>query len=119
MANDAAPLDPERLTMLQDLDSDGSLLSALADEYGRDAEQQLGVIREAINVGDASALERAAHTLKGASANLGAVAVAEQCRELEMKGRAAALDGAGDLAASIASEIPRVNAALARVASGA
>ena len=43
----------------------------------------LETLREAIARGDAEALGRAAHTLKGSAANLGALRLADACRQLE------------------------------------
>ena len=58
---------------------------ALLDEIGR-----------AIEVGDARAVQLAAHSLKSSSANVGAGAVSECARLLETLGRETELDSAGD-----------------------
>lgn len=113
MASNAATLDPERIAMLRDLDDGGSeLLATLAREFERDARNQLASAQEALATTDASALDRCAHTLKGASANLGAEALAELCRGLQERAQVNDLAGAADLVASIEGELDRVAAAL-------
>lgn len=47
----------------------------------------LTVLRDAAARGDAAAIQRAAHTLKGSSATLGALGLSGRCEELERLGR--------------------------------
>src|SRR5207302_3469180 len=69
-------LDSERIAILRDLDAgDGDLIATLVREFLNDGARLLAAIRDAIAEGDPQAVERTAHTLKGASANLGAVRV--------------------------------------------
>jgi PAS domain S-box-containing protein len=109
----ASPLDPERLAMLRDLDGgDGELLTAVVSEFVGDSTQQLGAVSAALIEGDPRVVERAVHTLKGASANLGATTLADLCGELEALARASALGMAPDLLDSIRAEHVRVCSAL-------
>lgn len=113
-------LDPERVAMLKELDGgDGSLLGALAEEYERDAREQLAAMRGALSGSDAATLERSAHTLKGASANLGADAVADACRALEARGRDGNVAGAETEVDEVERLLEDVYAALGRVTAGA
>jgi HPt (histidine-containing phosphotransfer) domain-containing protein len=106
----AGSLDPERIAMLRDLDDgDGELMATLAREYERDSDRQLTAMHQALADADAHALERAAHTLKGASANLGAARLAELCARLQELGRAGELDGAATLVAAAVTELDRVH----------
>ena len=57
-------------------------------EFVGDSTRQLVARRDALAEGDPQVVERAAHTLKGASANLGATTLADLCGELEALGRA-------------------------------
>ena len=57
-------------------------------------------------------LRRAAHSLKSNSADFGAQALSEMCRELEAKGKAGTLDGAQALVTSVEQEFGRVTLAL-------
>jgi HPt (histidine-containing phosphotransfer) domain-containing protein len=69
-------------------------------------------MRTAAANADAYALQVAAHTLKSASANLGAVSLAGMCKELEMTGRSGAVAGACETLAVLEQELDRVNCAL-------
>jgi HPt (histidine-containing phosphotransfer) domain-containing protein len=59
-------------------------------------------------------MRTAAHTMKSASANLGAFTLAGLCRELEMKGRNGAIDGILPFMADLEEEYGRVRLALER-----
>jgi two-component system sensor histidine kinase/response regulator len=107
-------IDPERFAVLRELDAgDGDLISLLVSEYLNDGEQLLATMREALAEGDPHTLERTAHTLKGSSANLGAVGVAEICGRLEALGRAGALGTAPRLVDDADTAFAHVRAALA------
>ena len=110
---DDPALDRERFAVLRDLDTgDGELLGTLVYEFLKDGTQLLTDLRDAIAEGDPQAVERAGHTLKGASANLGAVRLARVCGKIEALGRAAALGTAPRLVDEAAAELERVRAAL-------
>jgi two-component system, sensor histidine kinase and response regulator len=112
-AADDPILDPERFAILRDLDAgDGDLIATLVHEFLNDGTQLLTAIREAIAEGDPQAVERAGHTLKGASANLGAVRLARVCGKIEALGRAAALGTAPRLVDEATTEFDNVRAAL-------
>jgi CheY-like chemotaxis protein len=108
-----SPLDPDRLALLRELDGgDGELLSAVVSEFVDDSERQLTAVSAGLIEGDPHVVERAVHSLKGASANLGATTLADLCGELEALARAAALGMAPDLLDSIRAEHVRVCSAL-------
>ncbi|MBV8951495.1 MAG: response regulator [Actinobacteria bacterium] len=107
-------IDPERFAVLRDLDAgDGDLLTMLVDEYLNDATRLLASLRAAVAEGDPETIARAAHTLKGASANLGAAHLAELCARLEALGRAGALGTAPRLVDDADTAFAHVRAALA------
>ncbi len=83
------PIDAAVLARLRrECDSPGVTLSdELLELYMRELEPRITAIREAINRGDAIALTRAAHALKGSSSLIGAHPVAELCLQLELAGR--------------------------------
>jgi two-component system sensor histidine kinase/response regulator len=113
---DAAELDAERLSMLRDLDDgDGVLLASIADEFSAEAARQLDRVREGLAEGDPQAVERAAHSIKGSSANLGATRLAELTGHLEALGRARALGSAAEVVDEIAVELEKVLVALAQL----
>lgn len=82
-------VDPDRLAILRELGpADGlGLLPAAAEAFRRGVPARLAAMHKAVNDGGGPALAQAAHALKGAAANIGAVAVAGLCQELEGMGR--------------------------------
>jgi CheY-like chemotaxis protein/HPt (histidine-containing phosphotransfer) domain-containing protein len=87
-------IDAEALRAL--VDGNTQLLRELVALYVEDCPRLLVEIREAIGRDDATALQMAAHTLKGSAGSLTARRTAEAALQLEMMGRAATLDGAAD-----------------------
>ena len=86
-------LDQETLDSLRSLGAgDEDVLGPLIDLFESGATGQLAAIQAAVERGDAQALGSIAHTLKGASRNLGAVLVGNIAAELEQcaKGGSAA-----------------------------
>jgi HPt (histidine-containing phosphotransfer) domain-containing protein len=109
----ADPLDREQIDLLLSLDGgEGLTLSEIVDEYLAHGEKGMHELRRVLTVGDVESLERAAHTLKGASANVGASAMAELCAALESSARAAELDEASGLMDRCDHEFARVQDAL-------
>lgn len=64
-------------------DNDGAFLKELVDAYIDSARQILGELQQAQHQQDRAALARAAHKLKGASANMQLEQLREQCAVLE------------------------------------
>lgn len=68
-------------------------------------------LRAAVKAGDAVAVDRAAHHLKGAAATVGLDRVVALCGRLELLGGAGALEPAGDVLAALEEELERWGAA--------
>ena len=84
-----SPLDQAalaRISALQRPDKP-SVLGRVIDLYLNAAPTLVAQIRDAVESWNPGQLEHAAHSLKSSSANLGAQAVVELCRELELMGR--------------------------------
>jgi len=79
------------LRSLQDT-TDSAFVVELIDTYLDDCPALLDGMRQAMTDGDAESFRRAAHSLKSNSATLGAEALAETARTLEMKARQGQLD---------------------------
>ncbi len=81
---------PETIEMLVELggDDDPGLLDELIELYLDDATDRVKALREARSGGDVAQIGRAAHALKSASANIGALPFADICREIESAARA-------------------------------
>jgi HPt (histidine-containing phosphotransfer) domain-containing protein len=86
----------------------GTLIAMFLDE----APRRLAALREAAERGEARAVAREAHTLKGSCANFGARRLAGLCEQLEALGRAHDLASAADALAQLEVEFERVRAAL-------
>lgn len=81
----AAVLDAKALQTLRDMGGEDGpdVLVEVIDSFLEESPKQVQAIREAMNVGDVAVLTRVAHTLKPTSAALGAIALAQLCKELE------------------------------------
>jgi HPt (histidine-containing phosphotransfer) domain-containing protein len=108
-------LDEQALaTLLEMVGDDPEFVDELADAYLADVPTQEAALRDALSRSSAADLVRPAHTLKGASLNLGGRQVAELAREIEERGRAGSLDGAEELVAKLVEADAAFAAALQR-----
>lgn len=103
--------------MLNDLrefqaEDEPDLIQELVGLFKRETLSQIEAIRAAITAEDAEQLWKAAHSLKGSSANLGVRRVSALGAELEKKGRSGAVEGAGALLAQLEREYARACRAL-------
>jgi CheY-like chemotaxis protein len=105
------PVDLARLRRMCRSENDQQRIVRLFFDEARGHMEQL---TRAIDQGDLDTARRAAHTLVGASANLGFVSVAEGMRELEGRLRQDLAAGAAARVASLAAEIERARVFLAR-----
>jgi PAS domain S-box-containing protein len=112
------PVDAAMLAGLREL-GDAELVADLAGMFLGDAESRLAALREALQNGDAGALEHTAHTLKGSAGNMGAARMAAICAELQEAGASGELGRAPGLLDRLEEELGRVRPALeAEVARG-
>ena len=88
------------------------LLRELAKLFFEDMPTQLAELRTAIVADDATALERAAHTLKGAVANFGAREAHQAAQDLERMGRASDLDHAPEAFSRLENQLRLLGPAL-------
>jgi signal transduction histidine kinase/CheY-like chemotaxis protein/HPt (histidine-containing phosphotransfer) domain-containing protein len=112
---EAGAIDGRALQALRAMQRPGrpSVLGRMLDLFDRDAPRLLAEMRDAAGTGDVETLRDAAHTLKSNCANVGAMALAATCRDIEQLARAA--DAAAAIAplAAAEEELRRVLAALA------
>ncbi|WP_307722084.1 response regulator [Duganella callida] len=78
-----------------------ALLERVLHAFLRDTPAQLAALRQALAGGDAEQLRKTAHSLKSSSANVGALALAQRCKELEQLGRNHTTAGAAPLLADM------------------
>jgi len=83
-----------------------------------DAPKQIEAMRAALAAADAEVFQRAAHSLKSNAASFGARHLAALARELEMLGKARALDGAGPRLEEFVAEYARAEQALRAIRGG-
>ncbi|MGE3773959.1 MAG: response regulator, partial [Gammaproteobacteria bacterium] len=91
----AAILDQSAIARICALQRDGSppVLQRVIGIYLDAAPKLIAEVRSAVEKRDAVRLQRAAHSLKSSSANLGAQTLSELCKELENMGRLGKLEG--------------------------
>jgi CheY-like chemotaxis protein/HPt (histidine-containing phosphotransfer) domain-containing protein/two-component sensor histidine kinase len=99
-------VDRETLENLKPIAREGrpSLLQKAIRIYIESSPKLVDALRQSITLGDAEAMQRAAHSLKSASRNLGALRFAEICKELESIGRAGITENATSLLPVLESE---------------
>jgi two-component system sensor histidine kinase/response regulator len=115
-ANDdaAASLDAGALSNIRSLQQAGKpdILARVIDLYLADCPGVMNQLRSAIAAGDAGQVRQLAHRMKSGSANLGALRMAELCKQLEQLGHGGELGDAAALLQRIETEFRQVVAAL-------
>jgi PAS domain S-box-containing protein len=111
---EASILDAYALQSLKDMvgDDDPAIMIDLIDSYLTDAPPLLATIYQAVEQGDAKNLYMAAHTLKSTSATLGALQLANLCRQLETMGRTSIMTDSSAVIVQLSLEYDKVKAAL-------
>ena len=89
----------------------GEVLRLFLEEVPRRVEKLKAAWRD----GNAVELQRAAHSLKGSSGNIGARHLHDICRQLDERGKAGDFDGARRLLDSLDAEYGRVEAEIQRL----
>ncbi len=84
--------------------SDPTLFNKLVDLYHHDCARYVATINESATRGDLTPSKQAAHSLKSASLNMGAVAVAELCVRLEYHPETVWTEEIAEIADSISNE---------------
>ena len=98
--------------LFERIDGDRAFLAELLQLLREDAPEQIRTAREAIAKGDAAALQRVGHALRGALANLAAPTAATIAGELESKGIAGDVSSAEATLSTFENELTRVIASL-------
>jgi len=107
-------LDLSRVEQIRALHRAGmpSVLARIVKLFLDEAPGQIAALRAAVTAEDAPRLREVAHSLKSASANLGATDLAETCRRLEALGREERLEGASAMVSTLEQNFPQVRDAL-------
>ena len=108
-----AALDADQIELLRSLDDgDGAVLGEIIDQYLlQTTEGRMELVRVVLER-DTKGLQRVAHAVRGASANIGACALAEVCEEIEVRASSLELNAANELVERFDVEFARVKDAL-------
>jgi HPt (histidine-containing phosphotransfer) domain-containing protein len=118
-ANAGGILDVEVLNDLRALggEDEPGLLAELIDIFLADAPKRLKEISAGLNTNDLKSVERAAHTLKSSSANIGAIGLSSLCKEMEEVARNRELDAMPSLLTRSTKAMSEVESALRSIQS--
>ncbi len=105
-----APLDVK--AALPRFDNDQAFFLEMCQEFMKNLPARMEELRSSLQKKDPATFSRAAHNLKGISANFNATAVNRIAAELEMKGRQDELEDAGTLLDNLDAEIIRLHEAM-------
>ncbi len=94
------------------VDEDEDLFQTLVELFIEQAPLDMAAAQTALDAGDAEALARAAHRMKGAILQFSAPTVLEATKQLEALGKAGALDRAATVCAQVDRELQQLIAAL-------
>jgi HPt (histidine-containing phosphotransfer) domain-containing protein len=103
---------------LERVGGDVGLLNEMVDLFMRELPVELTTLGEAVSSGDANAVERAAHKLKGSVANFAAGPAVEAALKLEVLGRSGSLAESASAYAELEIEINRLKSAMAGLGGG-
>ena len=103
----------DRAGMLERIMGDTDLVCVLIEGFLDDMPKQIMLLREALAVGDASTVERQAHKIKGAAANVGCEALRAVALELEQRSNQGGLDEVESRLAALDAAFEQVRQAVA------
>jgi two-component system, sensor histidine kinase and response regulator len=109
------PIEPafEREEFLARLGGDEALALEMVEIFAAESPRMLATLRNAIDAGDAEAVQRAAHNLKGSVSVFGGRPAVRSALTLEGMGREKGLSGARYAIITLEGEVDRLNRALA------
>lgn len=107
-------LDSESLDNLRALDPDGGdvFLREVAAIFLEDTPKRIAELDQSLAAGDTATFIRAAHSIKGSSANLGAMALRAVAEQIEHQGKKEGLAGVAPLIPGLKTEFDRARTAL-------
>lgn len=114
---DSSVIDPQAIENLRALNpgDNDEFLREIAGIFFEDTPQRLTELDESLGAGDVSKFTRAAHSIKGSSANLGALALRAAAEKLEHHSRTKGLGGVATMIAEVRNEFARAQTELAKI----
>jgi histidine phosphotransfer protein HptB len=110
-------IDPEAIANLRELNpgDGGEFLREIISIYLEDTPKRLADLRTCLASGDVATFTRAAHTIKGSSANVGALALKAIAERLELISRKEGLGAVAPLIDDCQQEFARVTTELRKL----
>lgn len=110
-------IDPVTIKSLRTLNSDNSddFLREIVALFAADLPERIAELEAALPEGNAAKFGRAAHSIKGSAANLGAARLRSAAENLETRARASGLAGIEPLVGQLKAEAARAQAALEQI----
>ena len=111
-------IDPAAIANLRDLNpgDNGEFLREIISIYLEDTPKRIGELRASLASGDTASFTRAAHTVKGSSSNVGAVALKGVAERMESISKRQGLGAMASLLADLEAEFTRAAAELRAIA---
>jgi HPt (histidine-containing phosphotransfer) domain-containing protein len=115
---DLPPIDPHAIDSLRELNpgDGGAFLREIVAIYIEDTPNRIDEMKRALGAGDVATFTRAAHTIKGSSANVGAQVLRGVAERLERTARTEGLGAVAPLIAECEAQYVLAAAELARLA---
>ena len=115
---DIPAIDPAAVSNLRELNpgDDGEFLREIISIYLEDTPKRIGELKASLASGDAATFTRAAHTIKGSSSNVGAVALKGVAERMELLSKRQGLSAMPPLVADCEAEFSRAAAELRAIA---
>ncbi len=109
-----APVDAAVLAGIKSLDPDGTddAFRKVVDMFLLHTPQLIRILGEVVNLGDTTGIAKTAHSLTSSCAMIGALHLAELCRQMERRAHVESADGRFELQRCIEAEFSEIKAAL-------
>jgi histidine phosphotransfer protein HptB len=107
-------IDPQSIENLRALNPDDNdeFLREIAGIFFEDTPLRITELHDSLQAGDLSKFTRAAHSIKGSSSNVGAMALRAAAEKLEHQARSQGLTSVSQLVTDVKTEFDRAHAAL-------
>lgn len=114
---DSSVIDPQAIESLRALNpgDNDEFLREIAGIFLEDTPQRIAELDQSLAAADLGKFTRAAHSIKGSSANLGAVALRSSAEKLEHEARTQGLVAVTGLVADLKAEFVRAQAELREI----
>jgi HPt (histidine-containing phosphotransfer) domain-containing protein len=114
---DPLVIDPQAIENLRALNpgDNDEFLREIAGIFLEDTPQRIAELEQSSAAGDTAKFTRAAHSIKGSSSNLGAVALRVVAEKLEHHARTHGIEGSAATLTELRSEFERAKAELAKL----